>query len=593
MLKLKPVPQLRLRCAVYCRVSAEDARDTKNKSVEHQRQQAIEYAKRKGWAVRPECVFTDDGISGGEYVNRPGFTRLLASLPKRGKPPFDVLVMSEASRLGRDMLRNAACVVEIIESGVQIWYYLSDEQEHADTPEQRVMVTLRSYASEVERLKAGQRARTVLAAKAKQGFSTGGACFGYDTFDVNGTNGAGEVVRSHVDYKINDQQAEVVRGIFKMYLSGFGHASVAKCLNGQANLHAQSRKFFNGQRPDGPRTGSGSWAPSRIRAMLSNERYAGRVPYGSVRRIYKSGTKKRVRDGQTSFAERPDLRIVSKDLWEAVQKRLKSVRQTYVRETGGTLWGRPETGAQSKYLLSGLARCGLCGASMIATKGLGRGRQMYARYACSHNSNRGRTVCENNYRESQESLDNKVIDAVERTVLTPERVDRIIQLALQKAKERSKQEPDSTKKLEADIKRLERERDNLTAACAQGRVKPESLLAEIERREHAIATLKADLARSPHRLRDAGKNMDGLKASMLDRIGKFRELMRDRRNAPLARQALRKLLDGPIRCTPVVRKDGRRGYAIRGETRLGALLSGACVTLVPRKGLEPPQCCHR
>ena len=77
-------------------------------------------------------------------------------------------------------------------------------------------------------------------------------------------------------------------------------------------------------------------------------------------------------------------------------------------------------------------------------------------------------------------------------------------------------------------------------------------------------------------------------------MAKFKELMQDRRNTVLARQALRKVLNGPILCTPVVKPDGRREYAIPGETKLGALRSNpASVTLVPRKGLEPPQCCHR
>src|SRR6266851_494841 len=180
LVQSKPLPTAGLRAAIYCRVSAEDARDAKNKSVEHQREQAVAYAEKKGWTVKhPEHVFTDDGVSGGEYVNRPGLISLLASLPKRGKPPFDVLVMSESSRLGRDMVRNAGCVIAIAEAGVKIHYYLTDEEERADSPEQRFMAISRSFASEVERVKAGERTRIKLAAKAKQGFSTGGSCFGY------------------------------------------------------------------------------------------------------------------------------------------------------------------------------------------------------------------------------------------------------------------------------------------------------------------------------------------------------------------------------------------------------------------------------
>ena len=40
--------------------------------------------------------------------------------------------------------------------------------------------------------------------------------------------------------------------------------------------------------------------------------------------------------------ERPDLRIIPEPLWNAVQKRLKAVKQNYIREQSGTLWGRPE-----------------------------------------------------------------------------------------------------------------------------------------------------------------------------------------------------------------------------------------------------------
>ena len=59
-------------------------------------------------------------------------------------------------------------------------------------------------------------------------------------------------------------------------------------------------------------------------------------------------------------------------------------------------------------------------------------------------------------------------------------------------------------------------------------------------------------------------------------------------DVPLARQALRKLLDGPITFAVT-----REGYALKGRTMLGALLPTGYIQMVPRKGLEPPQCCHR
>ncbi len=53
----------------------------------------------------PPTSTVDDGISGAEFVNRPGLAALLAALSPR--PPFDVLVMAEASRLGREQIETA------------------------------------------------------------------------------------------------------------------------------------------------------------------------------------------------------------------------------------------------------------------------------------------------------------------------------------------------------------------------------------------------------------------------------------------------------------------------------------------------------
>ena len=157
---------------------------------------------------------------------------------------------------------------------------------------------------------------------------------------------------------------------------------------------------------------------------------------------------------------------------------------------------------------------------------------------CS-STRRGETICSNTYRESAERLDNKVISAIEHSILTPERVAKVLHRALELSRERRKREPDNTAKLEATIKRLERERDRLIAACAEGRLKPESLGAEIDRRERELERLKADLAQSPHRLNYEAKDLADLRAAMLGRLERFRDLMADRTNIALARQALR------------------------------------------------------
>jgi hypothetical protein len=55
---------------------------------------------------RQAFIFVDDGLSGAEFENRPGFVRLMASLgPKKQAPPFHVLILSRESRLDREAMR--------------------------------------------------------------------------------------------------------------------------------------------------------------------------------------------------------------------------------------------------------------------------------------------------------------------------------------------------------------------------------------------------------------------------------------------------------------------------------------------------------
>ena len=87
--------------AIYARKSTEQNGADEVKSVTRQAEHARAYAARKGWTIAEEHVYSDDGISGALFGDkRPGLARLLNALKPR--PPFDVLVMSEESRLGRE-----------------------------------------------------------------------------------------------------------------------------------------------------------------------------------------------------------------------------------------------------------------------------------------------------------------------------------------------------------------------------------------------------------------------------------------------------------------------------------------------------------
>src|SRR5947208_6427131 len=142
--------------AIYARKSTEqNGVNDEEKSVTRQIEHARAYAARKGWAVADENIYADDGVSGAEFVKRPGFLRLMNALSPR--PPFQVLIMSEESRLGREQIATAYALQQIIDAGVRVFFYLEDRERTLDSAMDKAMFSLTNFAAEVEREKASQR----------------------------------------------------------------------------------------------------------------------------------------------------------------------------------------------------------------------------------------------------------------------------------------------------------------------------------------------------------------------------------------------------------------------------------------------------
>lgn len=572
-----------MKAAIYARKSTDDNdKNEENKSVTRQIDRAKAYAKAKGWDVDEEHIFTDDGISGAEYERRPGLVRMMARLKE-----FDVIVTSENSRIGRDMVRNAVVIDDIRTKGVRLFYYLNDAEEKFETPEQRLMATLGGFASEMERAKIAERTRDALLRKAEKGYSAGGRCYGYDTECMYSTAANGERTPSHSEYKINKTEEGIVLGIFQMYADGHGHTAIAKTLNGDPSASQKRRvhryavlseKYFDGITPPSPEGGTGSWAPSTIRAMLYRLRYAGKVQYGEYRNVRNGGrVGKCVKQAKFLIVDREDLRIVPPELWDKVQTRLKNVRETYIRENNGTLWGRPETGRESKYLLSGLARCGCkngehtCGANIVITGGQ---KLSHYYYGCGYHQKRGARACTNDTRERMAVMDELVLNEIETKLLDDSAREYIIERAVAGFEAALKQAPQELPKLEAELRKVRKELARFLSAIAGGNA-PKSIMAEIARRERRIEQLDREIGR--YSVPDVSElDLRRARKGAREAGGRFKDLLRG--DVPRARQALRKLLrdrDGnfaPLLFVPVVR-GGRKTYNVQGAVQVAPLFN--------------------
>jgi site-specific DNA recombinase len=370
--------------AIYSRKSSEQqGLNDEEKSIHRQIVHAKDYAARKGWMVAEEFIYVDDGVSGAEFARRPGFIRLMSAL--KPQPPFQVLIMSEESRLGREAIETAYALKQLITAGVRVFFYLEDRERTLHTPIDKVLMSVTGFADEVERDKARQRTYDALLRKATSLHVTGGRVFGYDNREVLGeiVGPDGRRKRLYVERVINHDEAPTVRRIFDMCANGDGIRRIAIALNDNGIVAPVPRRLGR----------SRSWAPSTIREILHRPLYRGEVVWNRIKKRDQWGQKKYVRRPEKDWLRlpAPDLRIVSDELWNRAHARLAELRAAYVRTNGGRLWGRPRSGVDAKYLLTGLAQCGCCNGSLIVKGRDYRKGRKYA-YACAYNHLRGRLL---------------------------------------------------------------------------------------------------------------------------------------------------------------------------------------------------------
>ena len=230
------------------------------------------------------------------------------------RPPFQVLIMSEESRLGREMVDTMGALKQLVTVGVRVFYYMTDSERTLDSPIEKAMMALETFGAELEREKARQRTADAMAHKARAGHVTGGRVFGYDNVEVLGEpDSHGRRPRLHVERRINEREAAVVRRIFELCAQGHGMKQITYQLNAAGAVCPRPQQG----RPAG-------WSPSSIRSMLYRPLYRGELVWNRSRKRDQWG---QVRPHARPDAEwlrqpAPELRIVADEQWEAAHARL-------------------------------------------------------------------------------------------------------------------------------------------------------------------------------------------------------------------------------------------------------------------------------
>jgi DNA invertase Pin-like site-specific DNA recombinase len=542
--------------AYLARFSNDDSVDADQSSVTRQGDFSRGLAERQQWPMVD--AFVDDGISGAEFAARPEFTRLMTlcddAITGRRAMPFRVLILSELSRLGREMLEVPYAIKRLGEAGVRLFTYRNGGTEiRFDTAEAKMMLMWTTFNDDMEAQKARQRATDAYVRKSTQGHATGKAPFGYRLERVLGPTGK----RSHAQFIVDDDAADIVRRIYRRALDGAGTWRIARELNGDGIASP----------------GGGQWTGTAIRQLVKNPMYRGvrewnrkRVRDQFGKRIVGSGAIARgsVAREEWQHTDVPHLRIVDDVTWYAVAKRFER------SAVAARAKGKVRRDCDALYAFTGHLRCAVCG-GWFEIRHQRRRDGIEKVYGCRTYNRHGLRGCSNGRRVRQEIVERDLLDAMRAAMTRPTlardlfdtvRADLMPPSAAQIARRRK------------DLTRLEREARTLALSLAKGR-RVEAVSELLQRTQAQIDDVRAALAADTSR---ASEYSDAqIKRLIAGGVESLVEKLRSPEHLRDVREGLALALSEPIRMTPTTDKNVK-GFEFEGRINTRAFVGLTGVT---------------
>ncbi len=363
-----------MKVALYARVSSE--KQDVDLSISAQLKALREYAGRNGYEIIKEFV---DQAESGKTTARPAFREMI-SAARRPQKPFDLILVWKYSRFARNREDSIVFKTMLRKNGIRV---ISITEPAEDTPTGKLLEAMIESLDEFYSANLGEEVTRGMRESASRGFYISAkAPFGYRKVKVKD----GDKERPKLVIEAN--QAQIVVRIFNQILQGNGLIEIAKQLNKEGTA--------------GPR-GNG-WMKTTIRGIVANEVYTGTLVWG-----------------RSSLRDLPPVKV--ENAWPAIIDKDTFNRAQALLKERAPLILHPRRVA-SRYLLSGLARCGCCGKALVGQDAKS-GRFTY--YVCGSLQRKGAGACPT-HRLNSHHFENLVIDKIKEHVLTNENLTRLVHI---------------------------------------------------------------------------------------------------------------------------------------------------------------------
>lgn len=311
-------PQKRV-CA-YCRVST-DSREQQNSFTAQMEYYTALIENQENWQFAG--IYADEAKSGTKLQKRDDFSRMMKDCVE-GK--IDMIITKSLTRFARNTVDSIQALRRLKEFGVSVYF----EKEHIDSLSEKseLMLTILSSLAQGESESISTNNKWAAIKRFQDGtFILGTPAYGY-TKDGNG------------ELTILEEEAAVVRQIFREYLNGKGTYAIAKDLSEQGIHTIRSAE---------------KWHDGVIKEMLLNPIYTGNLLHQKTMTTEVLPFKRKRNKGQLPqyLIEDNHEPIISYEQAEAIREIFEYRRKQMGMDDSEKY--------QSRYAFSSKILCGECG----------------------------------------------------------------------------------------------------------------------------------------------------------------------------------------------------------------------------------------
>ena len=402
--------------AGYCRISVDEEAGRDNVSIENQKAIIQDYVRR----TFPDSTLTfyeDRDRSGYTFEQREGYQELREKLMAH---KYDILVVKDFSRFSRRNSRGLVELEDLRDAGLRI-ISIGDGIDFPNDDDW-VKIQFQFLMNEMPVTDTSRKVRSVVKRRQEDGRWICAAPYGY-------------IVNKQQEFEVVPTEAEIVRKIFALYISGWGYKRIANYLTDEGiptpRMAERTRREAEGETPT--RKVKNEWAIITVQGIIDNDFYIGTLRQGKY-------TRRKI-NGADVKQDASDHKVFEYHHQEIIDYRTFATARA-LREERSTSHYRGVKINDNVY--SGFLFCGDCGSPMFAMSR----RDIRDAYRCGEYHRRGRKACTSHH-------------------IRVDKLDELVKDYVRKVKENSAQMLD---RLNADLAReaediaeTEKAAQNLTA----------------------------------------------------------------------------------------------------------------------------------